>query len=119
VANDPPPAGTCGRITDPERTINYPASPNVGSRLAKMTQDVSVRAAGFLQGVGKHAEPDGVEFARWQRTLFVGDCCEPGHGRGEPGRVKGDEAEGVAEDVMEQTALRCALRDHGSADILL
>jgi hypothetical protein len=79
-----------------------------GSRLAEMSEDLLVRAAGFFEGVGKHGEASRVEVAPGEQAVVIGGLGQadddavlpPQHGRGD-GRHP---AEGVAEDIMYEVA---------------
>jgi hypothetical protein len=74
-----------------------------------MTKHVRVRATCLLKSVGEDEEPRVVESALWQVTLLVGNLSKTNYYGVVPGQDSGREgerAEGVAKDVMDQSAVR-------------
>jgi hypothetical protein len=92
-----------------ESGVHRPASANVGSGTTQVFQQVGVAATSLFQGIRKDGEAGRFEFARRKRTLFIGSGGEGGHGRGQPAGIHTDAAEGVADEVAQQAALRLPL----------
>jgi hypothetical protein len=78
----------------------------VGAGAAEVSEDGWFLAACLLKGVGQHSKACGVKLARRKGTLFVGGCGKAGHGRRLPTGIESDRAEGAAEEITEQLALR-------------
>src|SRR5262245_51401842 len=83
----------------------------MSSRPTEMTENVRVRAACLFQSISEDREPAGVQCAGGQMPLLIGDLSEPNYHRvvpGEDGGRDGDRAEGIAEDVANQSRVGIA-----------
>jgi hypothetical protein len=76
----------------------------MGSRTAKVPEDVGVVTTGVFQGIGEDREAVRVEGAIGQLSLIVGGLGKSQDGRRLPSGGEGDGAEGVAENVAKEKA---------------
>src|SRR5262249_14442564 len=91
--------GLWGQI---QHQVHNPAAADVWAGGAAVRQDILVVAAGVLEGIGKDRQGGEV-------PLIVNPPGEGGDFGGPPGRIGGNGAERVAEDVADQVALKTLL----------
>ena len=84
------------------QNVDNPASPDVWTRSSAVVENIGVFAPGILESVGEDRKAV-------EGSIGVDAFGEGKDGRGEPGWVEGDGAEGVAEDVPNERHLRRAL----------
>src|SRR5262245_16892204 len=92
------------RSLSPGEQVHYLATANMWPRPAEVVEQIRPRP-GLFQGIGQDREPGRLKLSRGHLSLFVGGPGERDDRGGQAGGTKGDRAEGVAEDAVEQAGL--------------